>query len=470
MKFFKLDLLALLISLFILNSCKNQDTIGLGVGSANQLMGNLIDTSTVIVNTMPEDSVPTSGQAKTQLGLFNDPVFGTTVANIAMDLNLPSNSATTNFAYTLPLGTLTIDSAILVMRYASGASFYGDSLATRYKVNVYQLNERLYNSAVYYSNKSWNYNSSTLLGTKTFFARVHDTVKIYTIVSGGPDTLTKVVPELRVPIDKNFVNSIFFGASASQLSSNLIFKNNVKGLYMTMDKSVVTGAGGIIMMKDTSTLDVYYHSNNNNVLDTEMVTLPINLYAAQIKHTYPTAIQTELANQTTGSRNAFYLQGAGLRAKISFPYLKNLLKTLGSDIVINRAELVVTPNPGSITPFFPIPLIAMYQTDIAGQRTLIQDDSSTDPRSPGIQPFGGYYLRNTNTYNFVITGYITDLMLGKTGDYGTYLGPVDIESATGTSANIAATSQTAARTLAIGTDKTSPYRIKLNIIYTRMSK
>src|SRR6202012_5770582 len=146
MKFFKLDLLALLISLFILNSCKNQDTIGLGVGGSNQLSGSLIDTSTIIVNTIPEDSVQTSAQTKNQLGLFNDPVFGLTQADLAIDLNLPGNTATSNYAYTDPVGTITIDSAILVMRYASG--FYGDSIASRYKVNVYQLNERLYNSAV----------------------------------------------------------------------------------------------------------------------------------------------------------------------------------------------------------------------------------------------------------------------------------------------------------------------------------
>jgi hypothetical protein len=60
-------------------------------------------------------------------------------------------------------------------------------------------------------------------------------------------------------------------------------------------------------------------------------------------------------------------------------------------------------------------------------------------------------------------------MLGRTLDYGTYLGPINIGSSS-TSASIGATSQTAARTFAIGTDKTSPYRLKLNIIYTHMSK
>src|SRR5476651_1386017 len=108
MKFFKLDLLTLLISLFILNSCKNQDTIGLGVNASNQLTGSLIDTATIVVNTIPEDSVVlsntgTGSLTKSPMGLFRDPIFGTTESNLAMDLNLPSSTA-----YTIPAGTITI--------------------------------------------------------------------------------------------------------------------------------------------------------------------------------------------------------------------------------------------------------------------------------------------------------------------------------------------------------------------------
>ncbi len=74
MKFFRLDLLTLLISLFILNSCKNQDSIGLGVVTPGQVNGNLVDTSTIIINTVPEDSVITSIDPTTQLPLAKNPL------------------------------------------------------------------------------------------------------------------------------------------------------------------------------------------------------------------------------------------------------------------------------------------------------------------------------------------------------------------------------------------------------------
>ena len=75
MKFFRLDLLTLLISLFILSSCKNQDTIGLGVDATNQINGVLVDTSTIVINTVKDDSLIASGITKAPLAYFHDPIF-----------------------------------------------------------------------------------------------------------------------------------------------------------------------------------------------------------------------------------------------------------------------------------------------------------------------------------------------------------------------------------------------------------
>ncbi len=460
MKFLRLDLLTLLISLFILGSCKNQDSIGLGVNSANQLNGSLIDTSTIVVNTIPEDSVVTSSATKLQLAYFKDPVLGVTEANIATDLNLPGNTA-----YTLPTGTITIDSALLVLKYAHG--FYGDSIASRYKVNVYQLNERVL-GANYYNTKKWNYNSANLLGTKSFLARMNDSIKINANVSGYKDSLIKVAPQIRVPINPNFINSILFNASSSQLSSNLIFKNNVKGLYITLDKTGTTGSGGAIMIAPDSVaqINVYYRVTNGSTIDTLNTTLLTTNHAVEIRHTYSTAVQNELNNKTKSSP-VFYLQGVGLRAQISFPYLKNILKTIGSDIVLNRAELVITPNPGSEIPFAPLAQISMYRYDLAHQRIALQDASAADPRAAAFGTFGGIYSSTTKNYHFTITAYIEDLLRGRTVDYGTFIGPVDYDDRSLSSLPSATTS---ARTFAIGSDPASPYRIKLNIIYTKLSK
>lgn len=470
MKFFRLDLLTLLISLFLLNSCKNSDSVGLVVDPSQQLNGSLIDTSTLFTNTVLEDSVQTSGIAKTPLAYFKDPVIGTSEANIAVALSLPSSSA-----YTLPTGTVTIDSAILSLSYNDG--FYGDSLTTKYKVNVYQLAEVPLSTTTYFNSKVWSV-SNNLLGSQNFNSRTHTRFKITDIVTGKPDTLKTVAAQLRVKINPSFIASNLFNASASTLSSNTAFQNQVKGLYITLDKNQ-GGIGGRFYIKmDSSKLDVYYKATTTSAVDTAVVSLPLGQRAAEIKHTFSTEVTTGL--KAASPQEVVYLDGlGGLRTKISFPYIKNLLTAAGSDIVINRAELVITPLPGTNISYKATPKLTMYRVDIARQRTPIPDAaggssvSGADPRFISAGVFGGDYIPNLNSYHFVITGYISDLMRGKTIDYGTFIAPVD----TTNNAVISGiqTAETAARVIATGgvTNKSSatfPYRMKLNIIYTKATK
>lgn len=468
MKFFRLDLLTLLISLFILNSCKNQTAIGLPVNSSGQLTGSLTDTATVFTNTTTDDSVVTSGISKSPMGYFLDPAMGSTTVNLVTDLNLPGSAA-----YTIPTGNITVDSAILILQYDTG--FYGDSLTSKYKVNVYQLAERPYSAnEPYYNTKVWKYNSSALIGSRSFYSRTHDTLKVDTIVSGGPDTLVKVAPQLRVPMDVNFIHQILFGDGAP-VTTNLLFKNAVKGLYITIDPTQTTGAGGIFMIKDPATyssIQVYERTTNGSTVDTSIVTLPISVYASQISHNYTAQVKAAL-NHTTPSDTTIYLQGlGGLRSKISFPYIQNLFKSLGgaSNVVINRAELVLTPVPLSDIPAYLTPQIklSLYKYDIAHQRTTIEDATSTDSRSYSVGVFGGFYSQTTNNYHFLVTSYLQDLISGKTIDYGTFIGPIDDSNTS--SVDVAATPETAGRTVAVGNSKTSPYRIKLNVIYTKIPK
>ena len=469
MKFFRLDLLTLLISLFILNGCsKNKGTVGFNPSATIQLNGAMIDTSTIVVNTFKEDPVPTSGLSKIPLGYFNDPVFGTTESNIAASLNLPHSTA-----YSLPTGTIRVDSAILVMRYADG--FYGDSLTSKYKVNVYQLSPgaRPLNKT-YYNTMNWDSlaNKNMLLGTSTFAARTHDSIKIYNIIPGKLDTLVKVAPQLRIPIDKSFVNSILFNASSAMLASNTVFQNTVNGLYLTIDKSGMTGAGGTMMFTRDDSLKVYYRAQNGTTTDTTVVALPLTVPSAQIKHTFSTALNTELGD-TTGSRDVIYFQGtAGTRVRIKFPYLKNIISKIGSNIAVNRAELVVTPVPGSIVPYNAQSKLTMYRYDIAHQKIELQDanqsPNQSDPRFISVSTFGGYYSPSFKSYHFIITGYVQDLMNGKTVDYGTYLAPIDTTNKTAVDIN--PNPQATGRTMAVGSDKNSPYQIRLNIIYTKINK
>ncbi|MDB5062986.1 MAG: hypothetical protein JWP67_2829 [Mucilaginibacter sp.] len=465
MKFTKLGLLTLLISLFILNGCKNQDSIGLGVDASNQLNGTLMVDTNINVITVPEDTVVTTALSRTPLSYFKDPEFGVTESNIAAALSLPGYATT----YTLPTGaggTMTIDSSVLVLPYADG--FYGDSLTSKFKLDVHQLSEPIKSGTSYYSNKQWTYDAA-LLGTKTFTVRSHDTIKIYAILTGRTDTLVKVAPQLRIPISQAFVKQYLFGAGAtSYRASSTAFQNAVKGLYLTLDKSQTTGPGGNIMfVLDSARVDVFYRTDSAGVSDTGAVRIPVQTrtHAVQIKHTHSTKVQAAINNTSTDG--LFYLKGlAGLKAKVSFPNIKNAFAGVGN-VVINRAELIVKAAPGTTIPYRAAPRLTMYQLDIAKQRVPIQDASVSDPRGAnGVNTFGGFYNSATGEYHFTVTGYIQDLITGKTVDYGTFIAPVN--PTVGTSIDITPTVQFAERVIPVG--KNSPDRIKLNIIYTKINK
>ncbi|MEZ2335121.1 DUF4270 family protein [Mucilaginibacter sp. RCC_168] len=465
MKFLRLDLLTLLISLFIFNSCKRQDGIGLGIDPTNQINGSLVVDTNIIIRTEVDSTAVTSALAKTPLGNFTDPALGSVTSSVALGISLPNDAA-----YTVPAGTLTIDSAVLVLRYADG--FYGDSVATRYTANIYQLNEKAA-AQTYYNTKRWQVNTGLVLGTRTFTARTHDSVTIARIRKDTVDTVQKVGPQLRIPFSKTFIYNNLFNANSSQLASTLLFQNAIKGLYVSLSKGQATDAGGILQLAlNSSQLDVFYKTVNGSTIDTASVTLPIVSHSAAIEYVYNETIKASLADQTN-SQNTIYLQGlAGLRAKISFPGLD---KFNPDSIVLNRAELVITPQPNSGIPYAPLPKLTMYQLDIAHQRTYIQDASPADARNQ-ISAFGGRYDKTKKEYHFLVTAYIQDLIRKKTIDYGTFVAPIDTTEITTISGSSLSTTsitpsvQTAARTVVIGSDKASPYKIKLNIIYTRIRK
>ncbi len=469
MKFVKTGLLTLLISLFILSSCKKPDAVGLAIDPTQVINGTLLDTVSIVTNTLRDDSVVTTNLANSSgvfispLAYYKDPIFGITEANVAMSIGTPSATA-----FTKPTGTVSVDSAVLVLRYTPH-SFYGDTTSTKYQLNVYQLAEQPLNQN-YYNTKVWAYNP-TLIGTRSFNARPSDSVKVLQIVTGRKDTIKKLQPQIRIPMSTAFVKSAILTTDSLKLIGSEAFKRYFKGLYLTFDKAQTTGGpgGNFYLMTDSCQLNIYYKNTSSaGVIDTLMASFPASgNFASQIKHDYTgTAIPAALSN--TKSSGTIYLQGlAGLRTKIAFPSLATSVHQILGNASLNRAELIITPVAGTqLYPFLPAPRLTMYRYNIAKQRTLIPDANASDKRFISILPygFGGYYNATKSEYHFIITGYIQDLIAGKTIDYGTFLAPADyynlksIEYSTGSI-------QSAARLVA-GGDKTSAYKMKLNIIYT----
>jgi hypothetical protein len=483
MKFTKQDLLTLLIGLFLFASCKDSNTIGLDLDENYEIKGTLMDTVTIKSQTLQDDVTSGVGLLRHPLGATNDPIFGKTDASIAMALGRPGN---TGYSFGK---TPTIDSAVLVLPYST--QFYGDTTAATYTVKVNRLTNDLSKETSYLINKNWP-TDATVLGTFSGKIKPNTRFKISDIVAGKADTLKSVVPQIRVKLDNAFIQNNIINLDSVTLSTANNFYKSFKGLNVT---ATSTGQGGIMFMDFYGTegrLEVYYKKQNattTTAIDTVAVNFPIGRAAGPvtttIRHDYTgTPVKTQLDNPNT-TYAVTYLQAlAGLKNKISFPYLKNFLPDLkakqgnsnATKVIVNKAELVIDLTDGNdAIPFSAAQRLALYRFDIAGQRANVPDNDNSiqgsyngDPRALGSEVlFGGYFDSVNRRYLFTITSYIQDLLDGKTEDYGTFLAPSSL-----TEFNVSPPVTSAARSVIHAYKKgavTADRRMRLNIYYTQIN-
>lgn len=483
MKFTKQDLLTLLIGLFLFASCKDANTIGLDLDSDFAITGTLMDSTTVASQTLKDDVTSGVSLARHPLGFMTDPDFGTTEASIAMAVGIPSGGHS--------FGTApTIDSAVLVLPYST--QFYGDTTVSIYTVKVNQLTNDLSKENAYLIDKVWPA-EVPVLGTFSGKIKPNTKSRISDIVSGGADTLITVVPQLRIKLDNTFIQNNIINLDSVTLSKANNFYKSLKGFNVT---ATATGQGGIMFFDFAGTngkIEIYYKKQNATTAaarDTVAVSFPIGNASgpvtASIKHDYTgTAVKTQLDNPNPATPyTVTYLQAlAGLKNKISFPYLKKFMADLRSKegnseatkVIINKAELVIDLSNGSdVLPFSAAQRLALYRYDIAGQRANVPDNDNSvqgsyngDPRALGSEVlFGGFFDSVNRRYIFTVTSYIQDLLDGKTEDYGTFLAPSSL-----TEYNVNPSVTSAARSV-IGKWKKDPAAgdklIKLNIYYTQI--
>ncbi|MXV13967.1 DUF4270 domain-containing protein [Hufsiella ginkgonis] len=459
MRYNRLDLLTLLVSLFIFSSCsKVDDSVGLDVDPQNQIDAKLVDTASIRTNTVKDDTVATNGLSQHPFGYLQDSELGTTEANIALTITSPTTD--------LSFGTSPVlDSAVLVLKY--GNEFYGDSVSSQYRVDVRELNETFTNTTAYYNTKVWNVKPDVVGGKLFKKFTIHDSVRVNYIRDAKRDTMITRSPHIRIPINAAFINNKFFNAPAGTFATTTAFQAYMKGLYLSINKTQSTGKGGIgffdLATADSSRLEIYYRNIAGTTIDTNFVNFGVTATnaAASIVHTYSTAVQTQLSNPAQQFPTVYVKPLAGLRTRVFFPYITKL-KELGN-ITINKAELVIQV---ADTQLDPAQRLTLYRTDIASQRVDVPDNNLNDPRYLSEFSFGGGYDKTRKRYIINVTSYIQDLISGKLTQYGAYLAPLSIYN-TRTNGDLAVPTTIAYRSVLGGGNSTS-YKMKLNIIYTRV--
>lgn len=392
---------ALFLFLMIFNSCKKAETVGLEVlPEEDRLQGEFTDTISIIAHTLREDSILTDERTLHILGRHNDPIFGLSTASIYTQLVL--ESVNPDFG-TSP----TLDSVVLSLAYAG---YYADimKLGGEQSFSVHRVIQDIADSL--YSDDTREYHKIPL-GT---FSGLVD-ARSRSIVNG--DTLP---PQMRIKLNNSFGNELL--NSASLMSNDSIFLEAFKGLYITpTSQSLLPGMGSLLYINPVSPytkMTLYYHNTDTTALqEFDFIINSGTERFTAFKHDYSTAfdITAQLADSTLGTDKLYLQAMAGLKVKLTFPHLNNLVAN-GREIAINKAELVIPVAGETTARLSPPSRIMLVKKGTDGKDKFIDDFlyESADF-------FGGYYNSPEKEFKFNLPRHFQGLLNDASSDKSLYL-------------------------------------------------
>jgi hypothetical protein len=426
-----------LAATLLLASCKKESDIGIDIQPDSDLIDlQISDSTTLVTYTVREDSVRTDETTVSLLGSYVDPIFGKSSAGIFTQLMLPNNLQNIDFG-----ATAVLDSMVLTLAYKF--DYYGDTTSTQ-NIVVYQMTEALVKDSNYFSNHLQQFYPTPI-------GQVNITPKPRTKVVVGTDTLPA---HIRIPIDPSFANLLFSQSGTANLANNTNLLQFFKGVYITPNNPAqASGQGSVLQvgMRETQTaLTMYYHT----ATDTTTFSLVVpaeGAYYDYYTHDYSgTPVETQL-NAQPGQQSEVFLQSmGGVKTKIEFPFLDNW-KNLGYNIAINQAELVIKADPSQATSDRPINTrLFLVAIDSLGRSKLLVDMTES------LAYYGGTVNTTNSEYRINLARHFQDMLSGDQGNYGFYLKEIS-------------PTETARRAVIGGGDPSSPYKMYLHLVYTRIN-
>ncbi|MFM2360869.1 MAG: hypothetical protein RLY16_2862 [Bacteroidota bacterium] len=340
-------------------SCTKIDTTSLGADliPAVDNVHTFADTLQVIgTQDMLPDSTRLTRSENHLLGsISNDPVFGTTHADLYTELKpafypyfFGTPGDTINNAIAPGTG---FDSAVLCI---SVAGFYGDSLKPQ-SFSAYLLNQNTSNfkDSAYKLDFTPNQPLGQLIGQVTV---IPQDVKNFTKFKSTriPDSVNY---QIRIPLTNSFMQSLVanLDTSATGSGNNIyrsdsIFRSLLKGFAIKTDRN--SQSNGIFYTTFTdgkSRLEMHYRRKNANRIDTAYSAF---YFATAVGNgiTAISGLATHLERDRSNSEwqqspeaNALYIQTApGSAAKLKIPGLPLL-----DNRIVHRAELIIEQVPST---------------------------------------------------------------------------------------------------------------------------
>jgi hypothetical protein len=396
------------IIMALISSCNETNDLGMELLPSTDLIHvkNLIEKNSFSSYTFTEGPIRTDEPSKSLIGSMNDPVFGNTTINLAVQFRLTEPP---------DYGTNTvIDSVRLYLYYRL---MYGDTV-TPQTFRVYEIESPLdvdqtYRQDVDLSAMAYNFP----IGERIY----KPVVKVDSL---RKDTLYQLIT---IPID-NSLGEKLANADPSVLVNNDLFLQYFKGLLIESEKQ--TGTGGSILTLEAaystffqgSALAVYYENDENRnktVPDTLMYHAyqisPFSARVNSITHDYSgTPFEANL-NTESGNDSLIYIQPTGgLRSKIFIDGLTSWRDS--ANTAINRAELVfqIDTIASDVKKFPPPSQLLFVYINEDGKEILPADYFFSTA-------YYGGRLRSDYTYRFNITQHMQKIINGEIQNRGFFL-------------------------------------------------
>lgn len=440
-KFIPFKSLILLALTVIMTSCHEDNNL---VG--NEVIGDpnfefkLFDESTIIAYSRKANPVQTTSLNAYQMGVYIDPVYGTTTANVLSQVTLSKTQPTFGIDPKIESVYLDLPYFSTVIEDLGDLRIYQlDSMfgSTPFKLSIYESNYYLrdLDPDTGFSEEQKYYSDQGPLFEGFLGGLLHESVAFMptseelTVESPTGEEL-KLSPRMRVVLDTTFFKQkIIDFEGKPELFNNNNFKNHLRGLHFKVEQ---IDNGGILFLFDINraTIDINYTHQDT---DGERIKgqLKLNFSGGVSVNTFdyqfPPTIEDRLSNPNTtlGEENLYLKGGAGTMTIIDLfggDYdgngIPDELETLREkNWIINEANLLFHVNQDIVQGGKSEPeRVFLYDLN---NETLLRDyaldnyTSESDVLNYKSQHLGRL-KRDSNgdgsTYKLKITNYVNDLI------------------------------------------------------------
>ncbi len=427
--------------------------------------------------------------------ITNDPLFGTTTANIYMQLKptfypyyFGNAKDTINAAQAPGTG---FDSVVLCINYKG---FWGDSTQLQQlTVKSITNNNGIWDSV--YQDKTITYqpNTGVTIGTASVDIRK---LGNYTVYRNKRDSSKN---QIRIKLDMGgFANSIFTRNGDTSSPSGVFRTDSLFRLFQNGIAVIASGGNGLMYcsIADTNTkLEVHFRRKNGGTIDTAYSSFKLANDFLSLTNLPSSSANAILRNRVGASvsnpgANDIYLQATpGTYANLSIPALSTI-----SNRIIHRAEIIIEQVYSPLLPDLTPPnylYLDLKDTSTVNKWKPIYFDlnpgTGYDPDftlSPVYFPtggvdfvyFGGFQRSKSDVfgnpikfYNINITRYVQQIVTRHTPNYQMRLfAPYNFVYPQYSNSAIAFANLMAFGRVRVGSGNNPNYRMRLRLVYSRI--